>query len=695
LQQKAELEVRLRLVDELTNQVQAAEKALLNARIGSINEVIRREEQSVQNRIRLIEKLGQTTAGIEFLEEEFKPSQLVEREFGLVGGLIVEELDKSTTTAINRMVQKIKIMEKSGVDTFELLSTTQQAFAQATARLEEDTAEKREIVLEKLERSAGVVTKAEEDLIAARNKIPALNAKIIDAQKKLSSANKQVSDAQQQLSDANQTYADAQAQLTFDIGLARVQALQSTGAFRGAGEQIGALSSIFQKMTREVRASENAILQIRRQILQEELNIVRSQFDTFKSLALEAATGGVETVSRLRRQLSAAQRIAAAGEVAGIPPDLLQGIERFANVVPGLEQALLKTGAEALGLDPELFKSLESQIVSLAEGIAETGKVQVNQAAEQLQAARDQLTEAEEQKKIAEEELQVAIGIKDAAVQNVREMAANALFVRTGFAEANDIAIKQLRKLEEGTSTNIDALGAIKQLESLQEQQLNEVRKSRTDSLQKFNQLIAEAKAIRAAIGSAGAATSTLTTIVKRTLGTVAQAAAAAAGAPIPTVARGSLRRSEFSSLLNAARREKQMMPPGAKLMLANTSEVVFNRQQAKQLGFSPKPQAFAQAGNAAGNFENALNTFAAATSALLTRLNDPGFVQQNINVQVDSQRRVDVRGLEGIETAVRNSFQERIGGLATREEQRAISDVVQSVVSKLNEQGIVNTQGF
>ena len=69
--------------------------------------------------------------------------------------------------------------------------------------------------------------------------------------------------------------------------------------------------------------------------------------------------------------------------------------------------------------------------------------------------------------------------------------------------------------------------------------------------------------------------------------------------------------------------------------------------------------------------------------------------IQQNITLQLDQAKTIDVRGLDGIDSAMRSAFEERAGRFADADEQKAISDIVKSMVGKLGELGINNSLGF
>ncbi len=315
----------------------------------------------------------------------------------------------------------------------------------------------------------------------------------------------------------------------------------------------------------------------------------------------------------------------------------------------------------------------------------------MDSAVEQVQSAREQVQKAEEQRQIAEQQLGVSRSIRDAAAQSANIALRNFSVSRTSLRETARNTLRQLEALREGTSTNERSLEVLKQIESFQNdakeavkaqrtlaQNILETNKTRNIKLDNIKNSINEGvRELANRLSDVGRQFSTTDTVT--TTG----------------AARGTLTSGEISGLVSAAKKEKRLMPTGSKLMLANTSEVVLTRNQAKKIGLIPQPQQFAANGNAGieglSETANALNT---AVGSLLTRLNDPGFVQQNINVSVDSERNINVKGLDAVESAVRDAFENRMARLPSKEEQ-GIASAVQSVISKLNELGIVNTQGF
>ena len=163
------------------------------------------------------------------------------------------------------------------------------------------------------------------------------------------------------------------------------------------------------------------------------------------------------------------------------------------------------------------------------------------------------------------------------------------------------------------------------------------------------------------------------------------------------TAAGGNVTPSELAGLSAAANREKRAMPPGSNLMLANTSEVVLTRKQARTIGLRPVAKANAQDGNAAGDtaaLGTLVNTLNQTMNSLLTRLNSPGFIEQNISVSLDSQRTLNIRGVEAFDSTVRTILEERFGTMAQQDEVDGVVASLGALVLSLNEQGIVNAQG-
>lgn len=151
----------------------------------------------------------------------------------------------------------------------------------------------------------------------------------------------------------------------------------------------------------------------------------------------------------------------------------------------------------------------------------------------------------------------------------------------------------------------------------------------------------------------------------------------------------------ELAGVARAAQREKRAMPPGSQLMLANTSEVVLTREQARNFGLRPVPKANAQDGNAAaelGTLNALIGTLNNSISTLNTRLATG--TTQTIQLQVDTNRTIDVRGVNAFDSIVRATLQDRLGEMAPSEELDAVASALGQLVQTLNEQGLVTAGG-
>ena len=803
LQRKATIEVNLRLIETNKRNIEQAEEALQNFRLNNIQRLVQEEQNAAQRRIDLVRSLQDTAGGREFLRNEFRPQPGLERQLGQFGAIIAQELDRQADAAIAGIIaefqelqvgatssveelnstfravrdqeeelarlrrsgasaeeiteaekrleslkQKFEEISNSGADAFEKLSFLQQAEAQIIQREEQKNAEIREEALDRAKKAAEDVKSAEDALIEARNKIPALNAKIIESQRALGQANARVQEAQAALVQANQRLADEQFKLNFQVELAGFKARQSAGAFGSAQEAINAVAGAFTRATSSVKASSQAILEARRAALQEELNIVQSQLSAVEGLALQAATATDDQLATLQNQLATAQDIAAgrigADEIGGLDPEILSGIGQFAEVVPGLKEALRNIGAERLGLDPGIFQTFENQLVELQTGIAETGRGQLESAQQQVATAQAQLEEARQQKEIAQQNLDNAIQAKEAALANVAAQAGQVTVQRASLGEIRRQTNRTLSEFRPGRIANEEAAAAlafirgeiVKQTEAAQA-----FKESNLKQLDALTQELEQAKATKAAAektanasestaeqaqrtadattaagpdialtqtNTAETATNTAqtNTLVERgnsLLERIADGIGNLGGSflsgiggllGIGNAATGTLSSGEIAGLLAAAQREKRAMPSGANLMLANTSETVLTNRQFtrfKQAAKGHIPNAQNGFGDTSG-IESMIGRVAEALAGLQNSTNQVAAAvtaQGPIQVNVDSQRSVTVNGLQELPAAVQRVVEDRIGGVPSQEEVQAVRDSVTEVLTRLRENGM------
>ena len=769
LREKARIEIETELINQAQKQLEQSEAALRDFRLSAIRQAAEAEQRAFSERLKLIKEFGQTSAGRDFLQDNFRTSDTAQREFGLVGSIIVKELTNSTNRAIQSMVAeidqlrtngqisfrelqlaeaerarrvkevadlersganlqelrdarqsldainvKIEEITRGGANSFDILKIAQERSAQAIELLEEETRSKRELILERLKTASEKASDAEKNLIDARNELPQLNAKVIEAEKAVATSSAEVEKTAKALIDSYQELSDAQFRLNAEIALGAFAAKQAAGTIGGTQAAIFELKSVLSELESGIKASGEALLEVRRQILQEELNLVKTQLQAVRGLALEAATAEPDQIARIQQQISAAQAIAGGASTSQFPPELLQGIERLFPVIEGLEEQILRQGAARLGLDPSIFQGFEDKLVDLSTSIAETGQTQVNQAAAQVIAAQQQLAEAQEQRRITEQQLQISSGIRDAAVSNVQQAVANLAVTRSGFGELTRQTNRQLEQLKEGVISNKEGQILLSKLLEIQQFSQKDIQTQAQKAeeqlgLTKEQTVIADAvKEEVVRVSSEQKQTNTILTRIGDNFNTglsnLGDRIAELGGAilritssvvSVPNNARGSLSGGEISGLISAAQREKRGMPANSSLMLANTSEVVLTRNQAKRIGIKPRAIPFAQEGNAdVGGLQNIVNALTSIANSLNNKISDKSTFQNNINVQINSDDNINVRGLDGIESAVRQAFEQRAAGFATNEKVRAIESIVTSIVQKLNENGIINSIG-
>jgi hypothetical protein len=158
--------------------------------------------------------------------------------------------------------------------------------------------------------------------------------------------------------------------------------------------------------------------------------------------------------------------------------------------------------------------------------------------------------------------------------------------------------------------------------------------------------------------------------------------------------AHGTLSSGEVAGLLSAASKEKRLMPPGAGLMLANTSETVLTNRQFKKFKRAARghiPHAQAGTGDTAG-IESALSRLNETMSSLQNATNQVASAvtaQGPIQVNLDSQRSITVNGLQELPSAVQRVVEDRLGGVPSQEEVQAMRDSVTDVLTRLRENGL------
>ena len=735
-------QVQIEVSRDLENFIKEQERVLADSRIAEIRRITAEEKRGADNRIQALRRLGDSKVGLQVFERTLRniPDQAA-REFGRVNEAILRIQEQQVTRFASGTIQELRQLEKVGITTAERLREAQERQSALLERSQAQVQSRRSSILERVEASAERVNQSEQQLLNIRNQIPQANAKIIQAQKNLAAASKTVEEATSDLISAFQDAADAQAALNFQSQLAVFQIRQQTGSFQSVGQQFSELARIFVSTNAEIRSSEEQRLQFAKQIAEAQLSILQEQFSSVQNLGVQAATASADQLAELQNAVGAAAAIAGGADISQFAPEVLQAVAGLGQLFPGLQRALAEFGLQELGLDPSTLENIEQEMIELARIAAESGQEQVIAANEQVRIARQQLTQAESEKSLAQDQLTIARDQKEVLLQQVVVAQQGIAASRLGFSQTVGQAARTLERLERQIFATREVETAVRDLGDIIRESRGNVQtgvdEARSDlGLEIFKQEVeatvaqvmgfkTEIERVKVATDlSTQARTQETVTINGVTVsadnariafvnaavqidsfarkltgidfGPLLGVISAARGGSISNNARGSLTGGEISGVVSAARREKRAMPVGSRLMLANTSETVLTRRQARMFGLRPVIKTNAQDGNAAGDGSLA-QTVASLNNGiqnLVNELNNRTGIDQNINVQVDTQRTVNIRGVDAVNSAIRDLLQDRFSGMASGEEVDAISDAVAVLITTLNEKGIVTGQG-
>lgn len=687
---KAEIEakVKIDIERELLRFVEGQEKSLSDFRINEIRRVVSEQEKATDNQIATLQRFGDSALGERVFGGLLRSiGDPVANVFGRTASAVLRLQEQQLERFADSVAQEFNELESQGVGNIERLQNAQRLQNELLERSRQQVENRRQVALDRARDAAERVERAERDLIEARNQLPAANQRLIEASRELASANTAVTDANRQLLTAFGQASDAQAELRFQIQLANFQAKQQLGSFGSLAQQFQELGNIFRSTTEEITASERVRLQLARQIAQTQLNLLQQQFQAVQTIGQQAATATGEGLLELQQAIGAASAIqAGTANVGTFTPELLQAISSLPDALfPGLQRTISEFGLERLGIDPSVFQSLEDDILDLTRITAETNQEAVIAANEQIRLAQQQIIETQNNKSFIQSQLAVAQESKAALLQNVNVARFNLATSQAGFTT-------QIRNTAQVISRLDGQIAATRRVGDTLNT-IADILRNQTAAIQ--------ASATTGRFQSTGGSTNidqqlqNLTNELSGIGGNIANNLQNLFG--VSNAAGGNVTSGELAGLASAARREKRGMPPGSNLMLANTSEVVLTRRQAKTAGLRAVPKANAVDGNAAGDatsLSNIANTLNQTMNALLTRINSPGFIEQNVNVNVDTQRTLNVRGVEAFDSTVRSILQERFGVMAQQDELDAVVQSLGALVLNLNEQGIVSARG-
>lgn len=485
------------------------------------------------------------------------------------------------------------------------------------------------------------VEQSEKDRVSAIEEVIEANNQIISAEQSLASARASLSDANSNVVSALREAADAQARYAVDIRSAQRAALESTGAQQSLASAFDFAAGNIEQVTNRLNgtiASEQLLAQIRAESAADLLQRVTQLASTISGFAVSFFTASDAQRSQLQQAQGIAQGIAS-GDIAAssVPEELRGAVAQFSDIIPGLREQLEGFGAEQTGLSGQLEQLRQ---VSLQLAKDSVSREQLTATQDALAAAQSQAAQAEEAVRTAKDQLAVANVQKQIAISNLAEATA-----------ARNIALADANTLEFYTDRALDKLDGI-----------NDGTRDTISTLQSVGRDIVSALRSLSIVGR--------------------ESVANAAG--------GTLSGAEINGVIGAARREKRLMPAGSKLMLANTSETVLTRRQAGSLGLRPRRQSNAVNGNADGTAMTSLmESLIGEIRALRSEVSSGGVHQ--VNLQVDTQRNINVRGIEGLSQRLER---ELAGKFASGGEMEALSGLIIDIVTRMNEVGLSDGLG-
>ncbi len=570
----------------------------------------------------------------------------------------------------------------------------------------------------------------------------AARAELQSAQQDLIASSSSLDDAYQGLKDAIVDFNDTMAAARFEVGLLGIQMAALDGGLNTISSRVSALNQVFNSSTKDANISLKERISLERQLANETIQFLQNARNEITNAGLDVFGQSPEENAQLQQGIQGLQLVAdklggsfdafskmspedfdkVSEELLSLPTEFRQQILDALRLLPSsmniggfsseqLQNALGQVGAgvnEEAGLPAivDLMSQEKEQLARLQELAIREAELQIHQvvaADEQVELAKTALEASEIQAERASEEL---VSVQEELVsQN----------------EALTAAADQREKLTAQLLGATD-IATVKQIEAQAREFANQVPYF-TDISDKLLEVVQAIGSLKVAQFSA------------------AEAVPAAGRGWIPNYAGGKLTSGEAFGLLRAGAREKRMMPGGAGLAVANTSETIIPSR------FGGHIPNFANGSQIASSIQAVNGTNAAVVAAIANSINSlisktkdpnqedtaritvdklnsilstlqeislsntsidtavnaedttetttgPTAIQPvNINVTTNGRNVVQVAGLENLEQALKD-------GIARAQVEQAdkviapVNDAVRAIFTVLRERGLMSSFG-
>jgi TP901 family phage tail tape measure protein len=509
----------------------------------------------------------------------------------------------------------------------------QQAQPGIDSLVKEDKEDRRAKALANVQTVTDNLAKVESARAKALRELQDSQKKVLTLQKKVSAAGQEVDAVMLSIAAAQRNMANV-VKKSFETIRTSVRAALSSAGFENITSIATSLNTVI--------SLEQRLSVLRREGLEQALEISQKQASSLLTIGEKLATGGPGARLDLQRGLSTASAIQGGADISSFTPDDLKLALGVKELFPGLREAISTQSLVSVGLSDEL-SSLRGNISSAAGALAtEDVSEQLRVASAQLSAQLQELDQAKNAERIAIEDLKLARGAVAIGARGLSHQVT---------------AVREQKNL----------IGEVKRNNAIVEVRLAKMLEAQLSGNSKFDNMIAQLR-------SNG----------------ISNMLSHSARDQLENAARGTLSGQEMRGLEDAARREKSLMPAGSKLMMANTSETVLTRRQSKSMGFSPRSQTNAAVGNAdVSDLSVIMSQLLSETRQLNARVGATGV--NNVNLQVDTNKSVNIKGLSGLGNKLKSELRNKF---ASGSDVAAIESAIMDIISKLGEAGLADDLG-